>query len=262
MKQCTQCLLTLPLSEFGYLKASKDGRSYQCKHCIKTYNKKRNPDKLWTYGTAAPETWSGGSFLGFVAGRKSKDNNPLSVVPYPASLPCFASPRQELCVILSGQSIRRLGILDPCADRTHQHGLSFGLGPAGYDLRLVLGNQAGPMIKEVLQDMTGRFTVLEPGEFTLAAAQEHFSMPSNVLGIVHDKSSLARLGLSVFNTVIEPGWNGHLTLELINGGPQAIRLVEGQAIAQVVFHLLDEATEQPYDGKYQNQSYGPQVAHG
>lgn len=166
-------------------------------------------------------------------------------------------------MILSGQSIRRLGILDPCAERTEQHGLSYGLGPAGYDLRLVLGAEPGPMVKERHWHIENGWSLwLEPGEFTLAAAVEHFAMPSDVLGIVHDKSSLARHGLSVFNTVIEPGWNGHLTLELSNKGPETIRLVEGQAIAQVVFHRLDEAAERPYDGKYQNQGFGPQVARG
>lgn len=166
-------------------------------------------------------------------------------------------------MILSGQSIRRLGILDPCADRTEANGLSFGLGPAGYDLRLVLGEWDGSkVITPRFEDERGRFTYLQPGEFTLAAAVEHFAMPSDILGIVHDKSSLARRGLSVFNTVIEPGWNGHLTLELSNKGPELLRLDEGQAIAQVVFHRLDEAAERPYDGKYQNQGYGPQAARG
>ncbi len=167
-------------------------------------------------------------------------------------------------MILSGQSIRRLGILEPCAERTQEHGLSYGLGPAGYDLRLVLGKEHGePMIKPAYPHSDeGWYVVLYPGEFTLAAAVEHFAMPTDVLGIVHDKSSLARLGLSVFNTVIEPGWSGSLTLELSNKGPKPIRLVEGQAIAQVVFHRLDEPAERPYDGKYQNQGYGPQVARG
>jgi dCTP deaminase len=165
-------------------------------------------------------------------------------------------------MILSGQTIRRLNILEPCAERTQERGLSYGLGPAGYDLRLVLGSEPDPMIKKAYAHPDGRYCMLNPGEFTLAAGVERFTMPNDVLGIVHDKSSLARLGLSVFNTVIEPGWEGWLTLELSNKGPKPIRLVEGQAIAQVVFHRLDEPTERSYDGKYHNQAYGPQVARG
>ena len=84
-------------------------------------------------------------------------------------------------------------------------------------------------------------------------------MPSDLLGLVHDKSTWARRGLSVFNTVIEPGWRGFLTLELVNHGQNSLRLVAGQGIAQVVFHVLDEPTEQPYpaEAKYQDQPYGP-----
>lgn len=165
--------------------------------------------------------------------------------------------------ILSGQTIRRLGILDPCADRTQDRGLSYGLGPAGYDLRLVLGDWTGDQtITPRFEDEQGKYTLLQPGDFTLAAAVEHFTMPADTLGIVHDKSSLARQGLTVFNTVIEPGWRGFLTLELRNNGPLLLRLDEGQAIAQVVFHRLDEVAERPYDGKYQDQGAGPQTARG
>lgn len=167
--------------------------------------------------------------------------------------------------ILSGQTIRRLGILEPCEERTQAHGLTYGLGPAGYDLRLVLGEFASSerLIEPAFHDEYGeRYLELIPGRFSLAAARERFCMPPDVLGIVHDKSSLARRGLSVFNTVIEPGWEGYLTLELRNHGPELLRLVEGQAIAQVVFHRLDEVAERPYEGKYQNQGYGPQVARG
>jgi dCTP deaminase len=152
-------------------------------------------------------------------------------------------------VILSGQSIRARGILEPFAERTRERGLSFGLGPSGYDLRLVLEGDA-PGWK------------LLPGEFILAATLERFTMPRDLTGIVHDKSSLARLGLSVFNTVIEPGWRGWLTLELANKGPEPILLHRHQGIAQVIFHVLDAPAEQPYpeDGKYQDQEFGPQGA--
>lgn len=158
-------------------------------------------------------------------------------------------------MILSAQTIEELNILRPMHPRTKLGGSTFGLGPAGYDLRLVLGcaeeSEGGAPLS--------LYTLL-PGEFILAAAEEHFTMPRDVLGIVHDKSSFARKGLSVFNTVIEPGWRGWLTLELVNKGREPIELVAGQGIAQVIFHRLDEPTAQPYDGKYQDQEWGPQGA--
>ena len=149
--------------------------------------------------------------------------------------------------VLSAQTIRRYNIVEPLVDRSDENGLTYGLSPAGYDVRLVLE-------KNVSHD------ILFPGEFILAVTVEHFNMPNNVLGIVHDKSSLARRGLSVFNTVIEPGWRGFLTLELKNQGRESIDLCAEQAIAQVVFHMLDLSTCEPYGGKYQDQKFGPQKA--
>ena len=64
--------------------------------------------------------------------------------------------------VLSGQTIQRLGILDPCAERTSEHGLTYGLSPAGYDLRIDLGD--GLSAREIA-----------PSEFVLAATLECFS---------------------------------------------------------------------------------------
>lgn len=155
-------------------------------------------------------------------------------------------------MILSSQAIRRRNILTPFHERSGEKGLSYGLGPAGYDLRL-----------DLIEGRDGAWVdwyMLEPDEFVLASAQEHFTMPNDLVGRVCDKSSLARQGLMAFNTVIEPGWCGFLTLELKNVGRNTIMFKRGQGIAQVLFELLDEETEQPYpaDGKYQNQEAGPQ----
>lgn len=158
-------------------------------------------------------------------------------------------------MILSAQSIRERcqphpvsgdALIKPFIERERFKGTSVGLSPAGYDLRLVLAENADEHW-------------LAPGEFLLAAAREKFCMPSDLLGLVHDKSTWARRGLSVFNTVIEPGWRGYLTLELVNHGQNTIHLLAGQGIAQVVFHLLDQPTELPYpeDGKYMDQGFGP-----
>ena len=80
-------------------------------------------------------------------------------------------------------------------------------------------------------------------------------MPNDLVGIVHDKSTWARFGLSVFNTVIEPGWHGFLTLELVYHGNGDLFIPAGSGIAQVVFHETTCAAA--YNGKYQRQSQGP-----
>jgi len=169
--------------------------------------------------------------------------------------------------ILSGQTIRRLSspleqhpLLDPFEEAATFAGTSHGLGPAGYDLRLVFDPDE-PLFPEPAHG-DARYRWLQRGEFLLVAAVEHFSMPDDLVGIVHDKSTWARRGLAVQNTIIEPGWSGFLTLELTNHGPESIKLVEGQGIAQVVFHRLDEPAERPYAGKYQGQAFGPQGARG
>lgn len=144
--------------------------------------------------------------------------------------------------ILSGTSIRERGIFTPFAERTRYNGLTYGLSPAGYDVRI------------------DQKIVLPPGGFSLASTLEHFDIPLDVLGIVHDKSTWARLGLAAQNTVIEPGWKGYLTLELTNHSKEEIVIDDGTAIAQIIFHLLDQPASVAYDGKYQNQARGPQPA--
>lgn len=145
-------------------------------------------------------------------------------------------------MILSGQTIRQRAAITPHHERTSAHGMTFGLSPAGYDVRIA-------------ESMT-----LRPGDFRLASTIEHFDMPPDLLAFVHDKSTWARRALTVQNTVIEPGWRGFLTLELTNHGVETIELLAGMPIAQIVFHRLDVATELPYAGKYQDQEAGPQAA--
>lgn len=146
--------------------------------------------------------------------------------------------------VLSSQTLRRVRPVSPFEERTlhDETGTTFGLSSCGYDIRL------------------DQFVELAPLQFCLASSVERFSMPTNIVGIVHDKSTWARRGVAVQNTVIEPGWRGYLTLELTNHSENYLILPRGTPIAQVLFHALDQDTETPYDGKYQNQDRGPQEA--
>ena len=143
-------------------------------------------------------------------------------------------------MILSAATIQREIKLVPFNSRTvhSESGMSYGLSHCGYDVR----------IRESVDMM--------PGGFVLASILEHISMPLDVVGIVHDKSTLARMGLALQNTVIEPGWRGYLTIEISNHGHEFIRIIQGQPIAQIVFHRVDAKCE-PYTGKYQDQPPQP-----
>ena len=125
---------------------------------------------------------------------------------------------------------------------------SHGLSEAGYDIRIKQDIVFTPYGVSV-------DGVLTKGNFTLASAIEEFDMPTHLVGVVHDKSTWARKGLSVFNTVLEPGWTGWLTLELVYHGAGELHIPAGSGIAQVLFHQT--MAHAAYDGKYQNQADKP-----
>lgn len=135
-----------------------------------------------------------------------------------------------------------------------------GLSEAGYDIRIkqdIIFKETRVRTANGIRFRRVAFVdgVIKGDHFCLASAIEEFHMPDNLVGIVHDKSSWARQGLSVFNTVIEPGWKGFLTLELVYHGSNDLFIPAGSGIAQVVFHQTSE--KRAYDGRYQNQEDKP-----
>lgn len=143
-----------------------------------------------------------------------------------------------------------VGMLD---HKAKSHGVSHGLSEAGYDIRIK--QEVFFLPEQGLLCIGGEY---KRGNFALASAIERFDMPQSLVGIVHDKSTWARHGLSVFNTVIEPGWKGFLTLELVYHGSEELFIPEGAGIAQVVFHQASQRAA--YHGKYQNQEDMPVAA--
>jgi dCTP deaminase len=143
------------------------------------------------------------------------------------------------------------------ASKERLHGVSHGLAEAGYDIRLKQDIIFRPMLypsgTKMAVFVDGQF--VENGRFTIASAIEEFDMPEDLVGVVHDKSTWARRGLSVFNTVLEPGWKGFLTLELVYHGSKELHLPAGAGIAQVLFSEVSLSAS--YGGKYQHQANRP-----
>lgn len=188
-------------------------------------------------------------------------------------------------MIVNGVGLLREKPIIDMLDSKHAVGtITHGLTEGGYDIRIKQGidfypagsyvyipvrdessdsiNKIGfnrTLITEpsivVTDPEKGSYDIAKGTRFTLASAIEEFDMPNNLLGIVHDKSSWARKGLSVFNTVIEPGWKGFLTLELVFHGNERVSIQHGSGIAQVIFHQLENPST--YNGKYQNQPNEP-----
>ena len=90
--------------------------------------------------------------------------------------------------------------------------------------------------------------LLHSGQVVLAQTKERLALPTNLCGILDGKSRHARIGLSVHSTasMIQPGFQGVIVLELTNNGKLPIRLRVGQRIAQIRFHKLDS---EPLEGK-------------
>ena len=105
--------------------------------------------------------------------------------------------------------------------------------------------------------------ILHPGEFVLGSTLERIRLPDDLVARLEGKSSLGRLGLLIHSTAgfIDPGWDGHVTLELSNVANLPITIYRGMKIGQLSFVQLTEPASAPYGSegfgsKYQGQK-GP-----
>lgn len=99
--------------------------------------------------------------------------------------------------------------------------------------------------------------VLHPGEFVLGSTLERVHLADNVAARLEGKSSLGRLGLLTHSTAgfIDPGFNGHVTLELSNTATMPILLYPGMKIGQLCFFQLSSPAEKPYGSQERGSRY-------
>ena len=145
--------------------------------------------------------------------------------------------------------------------------------PSSVDVRLdryfrLFDNHKYPFIDPALDqpDLTHLIEVapeepfiLHPGEFALGSTFELVSLPDDVAARLEGKSSLGRLGLLTHSTAgfIDPGFSGHVTLELSNVATLPITLWPGMKIGQLCFFRLSSPAENPYgSGPYGNRYQG------
>lgn len=110
-----------------------------------------------------------------------------------------------------------------------------------------------------MEAFEAEYLVLGPRQFCLGTTAERVRLPADLRGVLYGRSSLARLGLVVHTVAgnLDPGFDGQITLELLNVGTRALKIPAGWRIAHVSFEELDMASAQPYgqkrNSKYQGQ---------
>lgn len=205
----------------------------------------------------------------------------LSVNPsVPASCHCWHP--ESFRRVLDGHPL-----LHPFSEQVNDGVISYGLSHAGYDLRLgdellLFKNTYNEVIDpkrfkddkyrskvfdQVLSsvtlcglNVTGRGFLIPPHSYALGASLEYIRMPRWLKGRCVGKSTLARCGILINTTPIEPGWHGHLTIEISNITPCPALVYAREGIAQLEFEIMESEPEQDYGdkgGKYQGQQSGP-----
>jgi dCTP deaminase len=173
-------------------------------------------------------------------------------------------------VVLSDGAIARLIRSGRIGIDPYDEGL---MQPSSLDVRVdrffrVFRNSRYPFI-DVRQEQEGLTELVEvddgpfilhPGEFVLGSTLERITLPDDLVARLEGKSSLGRLGLLIHSTAgfIDPGWDGHVTLELSNVANLPITIYPGMKIGQLSFMQLSEPAERPYGtgglgSKYQGQ---------
>ena len=101
------------------------------------------------------------------------------------------------------------------------------------------------------------FFILHPGEFVLASTYEVITLPDDIAGRLEGKSSLGRLGLLTHSTAgfIDPGFSGHITLELSNVANLPVKLFAGMKIGQLCLIKLSSPAEHPYGSEKYGSRY-------
>jgi dCTP deaminase len=160
-------------------------------------------------------------------------------------------------------------MISPFEDQQVRGGkISFGVSSYGYDARVsnefkIFTNVNSEIVDPKNFKPTNFVTkkssecIIPPNSFVLASTVEYFKVPKDVLVICLGKSTYARCGIIVNVTPLEPGWEGHVTLEFSNTTPLPAKIYANEGAAQFVFLKGSEVPEVTYadrNGKYMRQT--------
>lgn len=160
------------------------------------------------------------------------------------------------------------GMITPFVEMKKSQGvLSYGLSSYGYDARVdnkfkIFTNASSIIVDpknfsvDSFVDREADVCVIPPNSFALARTVEYFRIPRDVLVLCVGKSTYARCGIIVNVTPLEPGWEGHITLEFSNTTPLPAKIYAFEGACQLLFLQGVSPCEKSYDemnGKYMGQ---------
>lgn len=159
-------------------------------------------------------------------------------------------------------------MISPFVEKQTREGMiSYGLSSYGYDARVaedfkIFTNVDSAVIdpkefsSQSFVDRSLDVCVIPPNSFALARTVEYFKIPEDIMVICVGKSTYARCGIIVNVTPLEPGWEGHVTLEFSNTTPLPARIYANEGACQFLFLQGNEPCETSYRtraGKYMGQ---------
>ena len=174
--------------------------------------------------------------------------------------------------VLSDKWIKKMaldGMISPFEEKQISEGkISYVLSSFGYDARVSNEFKIFTNVNSEIVDpknfkpsnfVTKNVSecIIPPNSFVLASTVEYFKIPKDVLVICLGKSTYARCGIIVNVTPLEPGWEGHVTLEFSNTTPLPAKIYANEGVAQFVFLKGNERPEISYSdrkGKYMGQT--------
>ena len=174
--------------------------------------------------------------------------------------------------VLSDKWIKKMaleGMISPFEEKQISEGkISYGLSSFGYDARVSNEFKIFTNVNSEIVDpknfkpsnfVTKNVSecIIPHNSFVLASTVEYFKIPKDVLVICLGKSTYARCGIIVNVTPLEPGWEGHVTLEFSNTTPLPAKIYANEGVAQFVFLKGNERPEISYSdrkGKYMGQT--------
>ncbi len=160
------------------------------------------------------------------------------------------------------------GMIEPFVEKQTAEGkISYGLSSYGYDSRCsdefkIFTNVDNAIVdpkafsEKSFVDRQTDICIIPPNSFVLTRSVEYFRIPKDVLVVCLGKSTYARCGLIVNVTPLEPGWEGHVTLEISNTTPLPAKVYANEGVAQFLFFKGSSECEVSYAdraGKYMGQ---------